>query len=274
MTPISASSWLGLAGDWHGNLTHALTAIRAFHQRGIEHVLQLGDFGFIWSTERLNSGDLQLDEMNALLDSLGMTLWIIDGNHENHARIRELAADDSGIRFARSRVRILPRGWRATFPTGRVIAALGGANSIDRYARKPGIGWWSDEQIKEDDLAALGTDPVDVLLSHDAPNDIPYLRLILRGNEKRWDPRGLAYANAGQAQFQRGFLQVKPNLTVGGHYHLFVNQTIERDGFTSRHVILDLDDSTAVSQAVLDTDTLELLFFRLDGAPVRHTQLR
>lgn len=130
------------------------------------------------------------------------------------------------------------------------------------------------EQIKEDDLAALGTDPVDVLLSHDAPNDIPYLRLILRGNEKRWDPRGLAYANAGQAQFQRGFLQVKPNLTVGGHYHLFVNQTIERDGFTSRHVILDLDDRTAVSQAVLDTDTLELSFFRLDGAPVRHTQLR
>ena len=256
---------IGLIGDIHGDLGHLLTVLRTFRHRDIDTIIQLGDLGLVWR----HAGWLRnLSKLNRTLVRLDQTLYWLDGNHEDHPRLAKWPVSPDGIRWIRNSIGHLPRGFRTTLSSGKSLAVLGGANSIDANYRVQGISWWPEESITDADLERLGNQPADILLGHDAPLQVRSLDSQL--NPMAWTEHEVRYANAGRAMFHRAFLQVKPALSVSGHYHCHVNETRTfrtPDGsFRSRIVVLDNNGSaTKVSQAILDVDSLNLDFLTRNG---------
>ena len=257
--PHLSPARIGLVGDVHANLNVTRNAIKVLGGRGIAEIHFLGDFGFVW-----NGGpkeDRVLGMIDDVLDNVEAVAFVTGGNHEGYDRLLAIEPDADGLRWLRARVALLPRGWRASTPSGNSIASIGGANSIDRSRRKPGVSWWQQEQITESDLDALGTEHADILLAHDSPPTMS-LNNRLRRNAAMWSPADLAYADAGQDMFLQAFLAATPRLAVGGHYHLFHDVTERFPGrpeFEARVVVLDADGE-ANSVAILDTSTLEMEF--------------
>ncbi|QNE46227.1 hypothetical protein F1C58_04415 [Glaciihabitans sp. INWT7] len=232
-------------------------AIKVLGARGITEVHFLGDFGFVWSGGPKEDRVLRM--IDDVLEKVGAVALVTGGNHENYDRLLAIEPDANGLRWLSGRVALLPRGWRATTPSGTSIASMGGANSIDRSRRKIGVSWWQQEQITESDLESLGTEHADILLAHDSP-PTQSLNDRLRSNAAMWSPADLAYADAGQDMFLRAFLATTPRLAVGGHYHLFHDVTGRFPGkqeFEARVVVLDADGK-ANSLAILDTSSLEM----------------
>ena len=133
-----------------------------------------------------------------------------------------------------------------------------------------GSSWWPEESITEDDLDALGNEPVDVLLGHDSPLHVPTLDEQLTRTDHWWPENGRRYSAAGRAMFNRGYLQVRPQLYLGGHYHCHIDQHVDQrrdDGtlFDSRVVVLHMNGSdVAGSPAILNVQSLALQFLTRD----------
>ncbi len=277
-------SRIGLVGDVHGSLPIARIAIERLAEQGVRDIHFLGDWGFLWRSlrshyapgagtpgadrsprsdggsfiEQLGPGaQHELGALTEVLDRAGAIAWVTGGNHENYDVWDAVPRDTDDIGWVTERIALLPRGWRAVTKAGTVLASLGGANSIDRFERAPGRSWWPQESITDADLAALGTEPVDVLIGHDCPRTTTLLHRLIP-NEHHWNPRGLEYAHDGHRVFQRAVEQVRPHLTIGGHYHLHVDTTEEftdagGDPFTCRCVTLQADGHWP-TYALLDLD--------------------
>jgi hypothetical protein len=142
---------------------------------------------------------------------------------------------------------------------------LGGANSIDFETRSLGQDWWTEESITDRDLRKLGTEPADVLLSHDAPLGTPQLDALLNRTASKWSAEGRAYASEGRRKFHDGFLQVTPKLVIGGRYHLHSDEWIETMAgshpFSTRVIVLDRDGKPWPRHlAILNTADLSFEF--------------
>jgi hypothetical protein len=223
----------------------------------------LGDFGFLSNgspheRERLLLLTEQLTSRNAFM-------YVTGGNHEGYPALHRLfPLDEWGYRRLSRRIIWLPRGWRGTTAAGTVVASLGGANSINRGRRHPSVSghvaaWHPEEQIAEHDLQTLGSDPVDILLGHDAPISNALKRHTAR-QRRAWTPDGIAYAAAGQAMFHRGVYQVRPKLVLSGHYHHYLDTTVRLESpggkpVAVRSVILDRN-RTAHSVGIVHVDQL------------------
>ncbi|SEB74922.1 Calcineurin-like phosphoesterase superfamily domain-containing protein [Paramicrobacterium humi] len=271
MTPrheLAQAEKIGLLGDVHGDLRHVFAAISMLRAKGVSVIVQLGDFGFIWNHSQAN---LSLSRLEDHLNGRDQTMYFVDGNHENFHLLTARPVSPDGIRWIRTNIAHLPRGYRTRIQGGRSLAVLGGANSIDIAHRRRGFTWWEQEQITQDDLNALGNEHAAVMLSHDAPMGVPTLDVRLRSGDKYWPPAAIEYAREGRKTFHRGFMQVRPQLSIGGHYHHFVDETVtyeSPDGsFTSRVVVLDQQGEHRGNCAILTTSTLNLEVFDVEGGP-------
>lgn len=266
---LSSARLIGMLGDTHGDMSHVLTVTDTMWKRGVSVLLVLGDWGFVWP--RRNWG-IDLSKLSRRLAKRDQILYFLDGNHEDFTRLYKFPIGADGLRWLRSNVAHIPRGYRTTLLSGRSFAALGGANSVDAGSRLAGSSWWAEESITEDDLAALGGKYADVMVGHDAPLDVPELDRRLAATDHWWSEAGKAYSAAGRQMFHRGFLQVRPRLYLGGHYHHHVDEAVEyeADGeaFSCRVVILDMNEGRGWSQAILDVTSLELQYFDRDDATV------
>lgn len=256
---------IGLIGDIHGDLGHLLTVLRMFRNRNIDTIVQLGDLGLVRPPR---VWDWELSKLCRALAHFDQTLYWLDGNHEDHLRLAKRSVGSDGIRWIRNSIGHLPRGFRATLSSGKALAVLGGANSIDVNYRTQEIDWWPEESITDADLERLGTQPTDIFLGHDAPLQVMSLDAQL--NPMGWTQDEVNYANAGREFFHRAFLQVKPVICVSAHYHRHVDEVHRfrtSDGsFTSRIVVLDTGGSaTKIGQAILDVDSLDLEFLTRNG---------
>jgi hypothetical protein len=260
---------IGLLGDLHGDIEHLLLVAKTMREHGVFVMVQLGDFGFVWPQR--NWG-MELSKISRRLAAHHQTLYFADGNHEDFSRLYRFPVGEDGLRWLRPNIAHLPRGWRTTLASGRSLAALGGANSIDYASRTVGSSWWLEESITDSDLAALGDQPVDILIGHDAPLALPTLDDHLRRTNGWWPAEAQYYSASGRAMFHRGFMQARPKLCLGGHYHVHVDEQVaysdERGTFNTRVVILDMNGPNRISQAILDVATLELRFLSRDDRTV------
>ena len=241
-----------LVGDTHAN-TRWLeqTVTRAAIAQDAELIIQLGDFGF-WPGRP--AGERFLDAARRS----PIPLWWIDGNHEHHdALATEVArADDleggRGIALG-GNLTYLPRGSR--FALGGVsMFVCGGAQSIDRAYRKPGVDWFAAERISDDDVGRCAAEGhADIALTHDAPAgwripgllDDNTLGAALRSELPAcWSHRD---------QLERIIDVVTPQLLVHGHYHSGYARAVDRAWGAMQVVGLDCD-GTAHSMALLDCD--------------------
>ncbi len=170
--PTGSRTRLLIAGDTHGNRSFvAYLAKQAVAQRCCG-IVQLGDFGFWpdpYEHHTITLDETWLSSVAEIVAEHRLWMRVIDGNHDftpgvlasYKTRDQIVALRDGVLDWAR-------RGARWKWCTTR-FGALGGAVSIDRHIRTPGHTWWPEEGIDEADVERLGSEPLDVLLTHDAP---------------------------------------------------------------------------------------------------------
>ncbi|GJO46057.1 hypothetical protein NJB1604_25500, partial [Mycobacterium marinum] len=151
---------VAIAGDWHSDAKYAVGAIEHAAKREATVLIQLGDFGY-------NFTDEYLDSLEEALDRCGMVLGFVDGNHENFERLLGWPIDQDGLRYLRAHLVHLPRGFRWLWGQTRCLA-LGGAYSIDRFLRKRGRSWWEQELLTMRQAnAAAAAGEADAMFCHD-----------------------------------------------------------------------------------------------------------
>ena len=259
----------GIAGDWHGNTRWAVSAIRQIcerlHEESPKIILQAGDFGisdddgtYRWKGETCHR-QTYLEALEEVLQDNDAQLWFVDGNHENHdflARIREELTDDplEPVPLVPSAFHVyhLPRGYRWSWH-GRTWMALGGAVSVDKNLRTEGISWFPQEEVTDaQEAAAVSGGRIDVLLSHDAPTDVP---LSLGTPPLEWLPM-IPRAEAHRRRFQYICEAVKPSVIFHGHYHMPGDRVFSARWGTCHAISLDCD-GTQGNWGILDTRTME-----------------
>lgn len=216
-------------------------------------VCQLGDFGY-WP----GRGPAARGFLDAVMAS-PLPVLFLDGNHEDHVSLRRAVAEvrartplspTSSVPLGGSLV-YMPRGARLVWDGVRV-GILGGAHSVDRRLRTPGVDWFKEESIDLDDLALLeSAGPVDVLLTHDVPAAAPVQGIPLEYMPKAWLGE-LTDALAHRILVQQGVDAVRPSVLLHGHFHTSWHHRLERPwGVCDVHG-LDRDGTGPEAFAVLE----------------------
>jgi len=110
----------------------------------------------------------------------------VDGNHEDSARLDAHPIDEDGRRRLSDHVWHLPRGFRWQWGDSTWVA-VGGAVSVDKQYRIEGKTWFAAEELtsEEADLI-IAAGPADIVVAHDAPLGVPFLRGELRQDLPAW----------------------------------------------------------------------------------------
>ena len=235
------------AGDMHGNTSHAKWLFRKAYDYNVDTIIACGDFGY-WP--HYKSGERYLELIDDLAAQSGTTLMWVDGNHENHDLLDDLAAcygTADPIPTGRHSYWI-PRG--CVFNLGDLtLMGYGGAWSVDWDHRVKGLSWWPQETIDAAHVASLPSVKVDILVTHEAPlgigtDALSYKDLI----KESVDQRRLITEVVDR---------VNPEVVFCGHHH-----TRETFRGATRHEplvhVLGRDESGRDSFFVLDMDAESL----------------
>ncbi len=241
---------IGIAGDWHGNTNWARHAIATFASRDVHDIIQLGDFGLGWP----GAWNQYINEVEGACVRWDTHLLVVPGNHENYDFIKALFEKAPRLLGqVASRVAVFPRGFRADIG-GRTLLALGGAPSIDFEQRREGSSWWPAEMITDADVDfATSFGHVDIMVTHDAPdNGTDEVQRII-DSPSGWSLRALAYAGQGRDKMNRAYDAIKPKVFAHGHYHVKGEKQTDDTKFLS----LDCDGSLGGNLLILDLETLD-----------------
>lgn len=237
-------------GDTHGNSAWVNRVLKRAAYLGCDTVIQVGDFGY-W--EHFEDGRAFLKSVSKWSKKHGIEFYWIDGNHENFDMLfsgNYKAAAHAPFWKIRDNLFYIPRGtvWEWE---GFTFAGIGGAVSVDRDSRTPGYSWWSQEQIRNDDVLALednleDVEHVDFLFTHDCG--------FLPDTGRRF------YKVDDISERHRNVLKYvvdisEPRHHFHGHYHYF-HRTENRlqsgwnvdtiglgcDGMPDCHAVLEVDD--------------------------------
>jgi len=163
-----------LTGDTHGNFERIEEFCGYYVEGPDDVIIILGDVG-------LNFHGYPYDwDKKRELSELPVTLFCIYGNHEmrpENIREYEERTWNGGVVY-----------WEPEFPNlifakdgeiydfdGTKCLVIGGANSIDKHRRTPGVDWWDDEQPSDEikycveERLEKENWHVDVVLSHTCP---------------------------------------------------------------------------------------------------------
>ncbi|EPQ77224.1 metallophosphoesterase [Mycobacterium marinum] len=213
---------VAIAGDWHSDAKYAVGAIEHAAKREATVLIQLGDFGY-------NFTDEYLDSLEEALDRCGMVLGFVDGNHENFERLLGWPIDQDGLRYLRAHLVHLPRGFRWLWGQTRCLA-LGGAYSIDRFLRKRGRSWWEQELLTMRQAnAAAAAGEADAMFCHDCPAGITVPSAAR-------DRRGFPELELRRSELHRERLRcvvdaVRPGRLWHGHFHHRYQAVLHGQGY-------------------------------------------
>lgn len=108
------------------------------------------------------------------------------------------------------------------------IMFVGGAWSIDKDYRTPGVSWWQDEELSIPQFnAIIDTYSVvkpDIMITHDCPSLAAYHMFVRSG--KNLGPKALYLSRTGEA-LQAMFEIHQPKHWFFGHWHHTINMTID-----------------------------------------------
>jgi predicted phosphodiesterase len=230
-------------GDVHGNTPFMRSMIAIAADNGIDTLMQVGDFGFWPHTA---SGQEFLAATEKAAAKAGVTVWWIDGNHENHSALGGLTRGSRVLLEISPHIKYLPRGCRWEWDGVR-FGALGGAFSVDWRARRVGTSWWPDEVITDNDVVALGSETLDVLITHDCPPGLD----LASGWQLRRDDQ--AVCDAQRELIAEAIAATSPRLLIHGHWHLRHEAVLE----SLRVIGLGCDGDGADAYLVLDLADVE-----------------
>jgi predicted phosphodiesterase len=249
-----------IAGDTHGNTAWVEALTRKAAEHGCPIIMQVGDFGYFPDHP---GGPRFLTAVDTACAVNGVELWFIDGNHDDHFALTEHRESDTPVALT-DHVTYIPRGARIVIG-GRSFGFLGGAFSVDWRDRTHGIDWWPNETTDPADVARLGGDQLDVLITHDAPARIDLSAWPLSAEDQvRADHVRSLIAAAVEA--------TRPRVVLHGHWHhahdtelSWVDRaTTEQTGAltwrSTRVIGLGCDGDAAGGWLVLDLPALDVLW--------------
>lgn len=223
-----------IAGDWHGNTRWMHQALVCAARDGYKAIVHVGDLKVLWPDEYPGFPEPGgfTSELAQNLEDLGLVFIFVDGNHDVHTELRKLPPNEDGFGIISDRLLYAPRGHRWNLGGVR-FGALGGAYSIDKAFLTPGWDWFEGEEVVSDDVAALGSEPLDVLITHDVPAGID-VETTLRIPE----------ATERESYIVRSLLRdavraTQPKLVFSGHWHQ--RRTGLMPGMETRVHVLDCE---------------------------------
>lgn len=149
-----------LLGDTHGL---NLSPLRALADKGVRDaaVILLGDAGFGFPDEAPN----EWAGVDALLHTMNSELYVLRGNHDNPACFR----GDSDYLAPYTHIHAL-HDFEEVSIGGKLGIVVGGAVSIDRNARTPGLTCWPDaEGVNAALFRSRPARHYDFVLAHTSP---------------------------------------------------------------------------------------------------------
>lgn len=203
---------IAFAGDWHGNFPYTRKALNYSAKHGAEVVVHVGDFG-VWSPYNY------IQAVGDEAARLGLQVFFVDGNHEDHPWLNAQPIREDGFRVLHDNVAHIPRGTVWTWDNVNFMG-LGGAHSVDRQWRRDGVEWFREETLTYGQAFEAGSTvhDIDIMITHDCPNrvDIPGIA----GNPHGFPPVEIALAEKHRELL--GFVvdSVQPKILVHGHYHV------------------------------------------------------
>lgn len=203
---------VAFAGDWHGDHGFARMALRGLSRLApdVKTIFHAGD----WS--------MDLGKSDQTCRAFGIErVLVCPGNHDDWGTLTPLLDANPGeaIRVSES-TWIMPRPFRLTVG-GRILLALSGATSVDRYWRRPGE-WSPDETITDGDVAkAIAGGPADLMLTHESTANTPVraVQNILRTNPLAFPQQSLVESAASRVRVRQVWDAVNPRLLFSGHMH-------------------------------------------------------
>lgn len=234
-----------LAGDIHGNEAWLEVLFDKAAEHRCDVLLQLGDFGY-WT--HTTDGVRFVRRAEFLAKRARIPLVWVDGNHENLAQLRTLPPRGDGFVELKPHVLHAPRGLRWRWAHTR-FGALGGAFSIDHAWRTPGTSWWAEETITDEEVERLGREPLDVLVTHDAPAGVPIFGAELPAADEH-----RAYDNRRRVAVAVD--NTSPALVVHGHWHHRYGYTLRNEASTRVEGLSSDQEGDGGAWAVLQLPTL------------------
>jgi len=138
-----------------------------------DYMIILGDFGLIWKA----IPDMREDCWTEWLNDRPYTILAVDGNHENHFRLRALPTHKKFggyVGKVSANIFHLRRG-EIYIINGKKFFTFGGAESYDKATRFEGISIWKEEVPSNAEMEyglknlEKHNNEVDFILSHTAP---------------------------------------------------------------------------------------------------------
>lgn len=204
-----------VAGDIHGNFWHLKRVMDYAKQKLIDVILIVGDFGYFKEYAKF------LKDTNNYAKENGITIYFLDGNHEDHPALNQLPLNNDGYHKIDDNIYHLPRAFTWDW-FGLTCMTLGGAYGVDRNNGIEGKDWFPEEVINQNDyLRAINVGKVDLLFTHDAPNRvmIPALNRKITLNNVRFPKNHLDNAKKHRELLGEIVDLVEPEYLFHGHYH-------------------------------------------------------
>lgn len=257
-----------LIGDMHGNTGAAFDVLDYAADVGVDLVLQVGDYGW-WPRDL--GGQKFIRKVESRLALRGLDLWWIDGNHEDFDRLEARPVDADGRRQLSDHVWHLPRGFRWRWGDVNWVA-VGGAASVDKYRLIKDKDWFAAEELTDEqaDLIVAGG-PADVVVAHDAPLGVPFLRKELRQDLPAWrrdalvswPVEALMRSDEHQRRVRRVVDGVEAKRVFHGHHHIRYSDTLEAAHGPVQVEGLGMDEDSIASRSLLvDGDGERILGIR------------
>ena len=148
-----------LTGDTHGQLDlEKFTVAKWAEQTKLnkdDYLIILGDAAIRWYDTKPDGSLCAADqELVDFYNTMPWTTLFIDGNHENHHALAEYPITEwngGKVHKISDSIYHLMRG-QVFEIDGKTFFTMGGATSMDRYARKENISWWEEEMPSKEEL--------------------------------------------------------------------------------------------------------------------------
>jgi predicted phosphodiesterase len=240
---------IALLGDVHRNHVWLRDVLVQVKGLGVEKVVALGDFGYTFDPEFRQ-------RVQDLVDESGIEVYWMDGNHDNHAYIRENFHDgefnEIGPGFF-----FIPRGHSWEWEGVRFLA-VGGAYSIDKKDRLLGAadsppqgGWhWEDEElslVQFNQIMNRDYGRIRLMLTHDAPYGVPTIE-----REAQVIPASVPHRHALRAIVDKK----DPAKVFHGHWHYGYEDKLEN---TYRTPVCGLGADPTMNRGKVDWSAVRIL---------------
>ena len=163
-----------IMGDTHYGACGDEERLLCLEAKPEDFVIICGDAGFVWYGDDAADGrdKMVLDTIN----NLGFTICFVDGNHENHHALNLYPVVEfhgGKAHKLRDNVYHLMRGEIFDFE-GKTYWTFGGAASVDKIRRTPGISWWPEEVPSNEEITygfdkVMTVGKVDYIITHQIP---------------------------------------------------------------------------------------------------------